>query len=90
MPDDRYAHTQSGLVACGGYGSYTSCLSFSSGEWRTSHELYYSRYEHSSWMSQQGLVLMGGVGHENTAELVTVESDVGNFVVPFILKYETR
>ena len=74
LPDDRSGHTQSGLITCGGYWSKRSCLSFSDGQWRTSHQLQNDRVEHSSWLSKQGVVLMGG-GHMNriTTEILNDE-----------------
>ena len=92
LPDDRYGrfgHTQSGLVACGGWDrdTPTSCLTFSSGLWKTSHQLQHSRYLHSSWMSQHGIVLMGGSGRPTTTEILT---DDGQSSPSFTLKYRTR
>ena len=88
LPDDRYYHTQSGLVTCGGRGYYTqtSCLTFSSGQWRTSHQLQHSRYYHSSWMSQHGVVLMGGDGSQTTTEKLTEDGPSSS---SFTLKYKT-
>ena len=91
LPDDRYSHTQSGLVTCGGYRSdtRTSCLTFSSGQWRTSHQLQHSRYHHSSWMSQHGVVLMGGStwDSQTTTEMLTED---GQSSPSFTLKYDTQ
>ena len=90
LPDDRYYHTQSGLVTCGGGSNSdtkTSCLTFSSGQWRTSHQLQHNRWYHSSWMSQHGVVLMGGTGSLTTTEILTED---GQSSPSFTLKYETR
>ena len=63
----------------------TSCLSFSDGKWVTSHDLQYNRFYHSSWMSQHGLVLMGGGGgFGDTTEILTDEGSTPGFT----LKYE--
>ena len=89
LPDDRSLHTQSGLITCGGYNSSdikTSCLSFSDGQWSTSHQLQHLRYRHSTWMSQHGVVLMGGGGSDNTTEMLT---DNGGSTPAYTLKYET-
>ena len=88
LPDDRWYHSQSGLVTCGGYYSDTraSCLTFSSGQWRTSHQLRHQRYYHSSWMSQHGVVLMGGAS-PTTTEILTED---GQSSPSFALKYITR
>ena len=96
LPDVRDQHTQSGLVTCGGYHSstMTSCLTFSSGQWRISHQLQYtrSRWQHSSWMSQHGVVLMGGYAGSNEMTTTTTEilTDDGQSTKSFALKYRTR
>eukprot|EP00091_Calanus_sinicus_P012997 TRINITY_DN28997_c0_g1_i1.p2 TRINITY_DN28997_c0_g1~~TRINITY_DN28997_c0_g1_i1.p2 ORF type:complete len:163 (-),score=50.34 TRINITY_DN28997_c0_g1_i1:16-447(-) len=60
LPEERFAHTMDNLLICGGEESGTTCLSFSSGEWMTSLTLLEERYDHTSWQTDQGLVLMGG------------------------------
>ena len=63
LPDVRNSHTQSGLITCGGGGTNdtrTSCVTFSSGQWKSSHVLQYGRQGHSSWMSKHGTVILGG------------------------------
>ena len=91
LPDIRYKHTQSGLIACGsgGYNSdtETSCLTLTDGHWMTSHQLQYSRSEHSSWTSQHGVVLMGGLGSTTTTEIL---HDDGGSSSSFSLKHSTR
>merc|ERR1712112_511427 len=90
-PDNRQGHSQSGLVTCGGSGGghnidiQTSCVTFSSGQWRTSHQLQKQRFYHSSWMSQHGVVLMGG-GSPSTSEILTED---GQSSPSFTLKYDT-
>jgi len=90
LPHRRIRHTQSGLITCGGHGENdtdTSCLTFSDGQWRETHQLQKGRVLHSSWMSQQGLVLLGGYGGgENTTEILT---DDGGSLPSFTLKYDT-
>ena len=91
LPDIRYTHTQSGLVACGGTPPpmSESCIFFANGEWITSHQLQmFGRYGHSAWKSQIGLVLLGGGGgKEYTTEILTED---GQSVPFFDLKYYTR
>merc|ERR1739838_720789 len=88
LPNDRFGHSMDGLVLCGGgYSNIgTNCLSFTSGQWNTSHTLLHSRYCHSSWMSEEGLVLIGGRGSPTTTELL----QDSNSVPYFDLKYRTR
>ena len=88
LPDERRFHTMDGLVLCGGcYGNTgTSCLTFTSGQWTTSHTLLHDRHQHSSWQSEEGLVLIGGDESPTTTELLQ-----GNYSVPYFdLKYGTR
>ena len=98
LPDDRSGHTQSGLIACGGHGRrdsdiMSSCSSFSNGEWIKSHQLsvapqfQYGRFDHSSWISPQGVVLMGGLFGAITTENLT---DDGLSIPSFPLKYKIR
>ena len=92
LPQSRSFHTQSGLVACGGLQTETSCVTFANGEWTMSHSLLYERLEHSSWFSsEQGIVLMGGgesndsvIG--NSTELLTSQ---GETLDSFKLHYST-
>ena len=62
LPDERFGHTQTGLVACGGgnasYGIST-CLTFQDGSWTYSY-MTEPRYLHSSWNSPKGVMLLGG------------------------------
>ena len=62
LPKGREGHTMSGLTICGGANTMTTCLQLSSGQWTVSHNLTQMRYRHSSWQSDNGLVLMGGWG----------------------------
>ena len=54
-------HTLDGLVAC----SYRICMTLTSQGWEQTLSIYQSvnrGYHHSSWMSPDGLILMGGEG----------------------------
>ena len=89
LPDSRVQHTQSGLVACGGRlgNASTSCVTFSGGQWNTSHSLLHGRYQHSSWTStRHGTILMGGRDNGRTTEMLT---DTGESQDSFTLKYDT-
>ena len=78
LPAERYQHSQTGLVACGG-GKFrsserTSCVTFDSGRWKKTHTLRYKRFAHSAWASPRGVLLMGGGysdGDGTTTELLT-------------------
>jgi len=79
IPDPRIEHTMVSLTICGGGAWYspntteTTCItfSFSSGEWVTSHSLVEERYSHSSWVTEEGTILLGGGFSPNTTEIVT-------------------
>ena len=72
LPDQRYDHTMDSLLICGGYddSSPSTCLSFTSGQWMTSHTLLERWCTHTSWQTEQGLVLMGGLYRPYTSEIV--------------------
>lgn len=74
LPDMRRAHTQNGGVLCGGGGdvdTLTSCLTLTDHAWSVSHQLLFRRYEHSSWWSEEGVLLIGGYESSLTTELLT-------------------
>ena len=74
----------SGLAICGGSGTRTTCLHLSSGQWSVSHTLTQKRYDHSSWESGQGVVLMGGYRDGGLSSEV-----VGRGGLAFDMKYDT-
>jgi hypothetical protein len=89
LPDERWGHTMNSLIICGGpYYSTTptTCLSFTSGQWITSHTLVEERYDHSSWQTEQGLVLIGGNASPITSEIVATAGDQGgpSFAMQYI------
>ena len=88
FPQPRSGHTQVGLLSCGGYENdiRTSCLSFTDGQWKISHYLQSERFEHSSWLSPQGVILLGGTGSKTTTEILPNE---GGATPSFALKYIT-
>ena len=69
LPDERYEHTQDGLVACGGNSdaTITTCVTLTGGGWQQSHQLRQRREDHSSWRSPAGLLLMGGYSNSSTS-----------------------
>ena len=92
LPESYSWHTQAGLVICGGQDSNTwsSCLTFSSGQWNKSQPLKYPRSRHISWMSQQGLVLMGGNGTAGSLPTTEILSSDGQSTTSFSLRYTIR
>ena len=63
LPKNRYQHTMDLNIICGGGGgtdSMTSCIKMTTAGWVTSHELLYKRFSHSSWVVDDGIILMGG------------------------------
>ena len=72
LPHSRYGHTQSGMEVCGGHDNVTmtNCMTFSNGTWTTCHTLLHPRTNHTSWLSPEGVVLMGGSASPNTTEIL--------------------
>ena len=77
LPADRYHHSQTGLVTCGGgltSSDQKSCYTFSAGRWKKTHTLRQRRYGHTAYALPQGVMLMGGDAHggfKKTTELLT-------------------
>ena len=85
LPDDRAYHTMESLLICGGSGELAkdTCLSLQEGRWVTSHDMVERRAGHSSWETEEGVLLIGG-GTEtgsihNTSEILPWS---GNHGVP--------
>merc|ERR1711892_755721 len=90
LPDSRYGHTMDSTFICGGGNPPSTCLTFSSGKWITSQRIT-SRYAHTSWETEQGVVLMGGDDHPTTSEIVQMGEEQGQQGEPsFPMKYSTR
>ena len=106
LPVARFGHSQAGAVTCAGRdGSYEdtvqkSCVTLSS-DWEQTHTLSHARWgrwDHSTWRSPRGIVLMGGGlypgwrGHGDplryltTTEILTQDGDT---TPGFTLRYET-
>ena len=58
------------LEICGG-GDSTTCITFTSGQWVTSHALTEKRYGHTSWSTDAGIILMGGLDSGMTTEIIS-------------------
>ena len=90
LPEHRYDHTMDGIYLCGGVSVAVGnlpCLKFSEGQWIPFYDLVQTRTRHSSWMTDQGLVLMGGHQSPLTSETVpTGEGHQGGLA--FDLKYK--
>ena len=65
MPDVKWAHSQSSFTACGGAVTDKYCYTFRHGRWETlNDQLEFLAYEHSSWMNENGDILLMGMGDE--------------------------
>ena len=79
LPHYREDHTMTGMTVCGGAGLeglnqvlLTSCISFLSGEWVTSHSLPEERWYHNSWvMGADSILLLGGLESPDTTDVVS-------------------
>ena len=90
LPSPRAYHTQSGDILCGGYEDHvpsTTCMSYTAGAWVTSHTLLEERYDHCSWRSPEGVLLMGGEGSPRTTELLSNTNSTTS--LSFSLEYDT-
>ena len=87
----RYEHTQDGLLSCGGGGTPSTCvkLSAAAGGWVETHKLLEDREGHTSWMSQAGLVLMGGSGWGSYTTTELLSSSDSSSSSNFTLQYWT-
>ena len=74
LPAGRYAHTQSGLTSCGGSGGeFSDCITFSKGQWVTSHTLSNGHTGLLAWSSHpDGVLLFGGMNRKT--ELLSTNS----------------
>ena len=90
MSVPRSDHSQSGLVACGGFGQLT-CSTFKDGAWVESHTLGMERGYHTSWNSPDGVLLLGGWidSAVTTTELLSSSSSTTTpgFTLPFSAKW---
>ena len=77
-----------GLTLCGGYETRTTCTTFTSGKWVTSHALVENRDGHASWYNKEEdkIILMGGHDSVRTTEIITEGENDG--VPGFTLKYD--
>jgi len=98
LPHYREDHTMTGMTVCGGAGLeglnqdlLTSCITFLSGEWVTSHTLGMERTGHTSWASPQGTILMGGgsIQFPNVGFTSEILVEDGTSVPTFHMKYDT-
>ena len=88
LPDNRGGHTMDTLEICGGDYTRTTCITFTSGQWVTSHALTVRRYDHTSWSTEAGIVLMGGYYSPSNTELLTEGEYDG--VPGFDMQYNTE
>ena len=93
LPDTRISHTMDSEYLCGGNWVHnpdvqTTCLKFENNQWTYSHTLSKKRSSHSSWMTNKGLLLMGGWLSDTTTEILP--ADGGEGVPSFELEYKTK
>merc|ERR1712123_58054 len=91
VPDIRKGHSMNNMYICGGDDFYARdlCIQFVDGHWTSLSSTKESRDDHSSWLTPQGLVLMGGdYNGGKTTEIITLKGGQGG--PGFTLNYETR
>ena len=86
----RYGHTLNGEYICGGGvedNELRSCVKFLGGVWsKTSHTLLQRRGGHSSWRTDDGILLLGSYYSSDTSEIMKFDGSVEQ---TFNLKYDT-
>ena len=75
VPEERRSFTVNGHTVCGGMVNeevQNNCKAFNTttGQWETSATFRPARYHHCSWLSSQGLYLMGGIETESSTTLI--------------------
>merc|ERR1711973_436925 len=91
MPDVKWAHSQSAFTACGGAVTDKYCYTFRHGRWETlNDQLEFLAYEHSSWMNENGdILLMGGLHGGYPVSRTELVFKNGSNVRSFDTKYLT-
>ena len=89
LPDRMFSHTSDEGTLCGGGFISTTCITFTSGKWVTSHALAEKRRGHTSWNNKEEgkIILMGGWDSVRTTEAITEGENDG--VTGFPMKYNT-
>lgn len=65
LPNERYFHTMDNNTICGGGGgsvTWTSCIKITPSGWVQTHNLTQISFAHSSWVVEDGIILIGGTG----------------------------
>jgi len=80
LPDKNYAHTQSGLLLCGGKFLKRYCLIFAGGSWKKhgKYHLRSNRWYHKSWKLGDIVMLIGGHGSWRTSETISLSASVAD------------
>ena len=89
MPQRRWGHTMNNNTVCGGDGgtdTLTSCYQLTSGGWTRSHTLIHSRWYHSSWEVEDGIILLGGQHSLNNSEIAKWDGTTEEL---FTMRYDT-
>ena len=92
-PPGRREHSATGLTLCGGWGdgdedTWTTCSTFT-GQWETSHQLGVPRWDHVSWDSPSGIILLGGGIDDTEQTTETLSSNSSTTTPAFQLPYDT-
>ena len=85
LDEPRYAHTADGNLVCGGYTNRTlsSCFDIAT---RTTINLLNARYTQTSWSTNDGLYLLGGIPDNSvgkTTELITGDTTQAGFTLKY-------
>ena len=88
FPFKTAAHTQDGLLHCGGEYTRNQCHTFKDGTWKLTHTLKQSRNWHASWTPKDGsgTFLLGGTDSKKNSAIAKKD---GTETPTFPLKYDT-
>ena len=86
-------HSQSDVLVCGGYDYYArdDCVAMDreTGQWSTLGRTASHRTDHTSWLSPEGLMIIGGdYDYENSTEMFSLEA--GTSTPHYQLQYSGR
>lgn len=90
MPNARDEHSQEGFQVCGGEHLPKTCDTWNpeTGLWTPSQTLRQNRLNHNSWVSEEGVILLGGSSIPTTTEMLS--NGTGSSNDHFSLKFSTR
>ena len=89
-----FGHTSDDMTLCGGNHTPDTCITFTSGQWVTSHALAEKRRWHNSWNNKEEgkIILLGGFDDYDRTDVATETILKGEYdgVSGFYMEPRTR